>query len=197
MSVTISGVMSVTDTKCHDVNIYSLLGGIQDGRWKEPVCEIRAAAALGGKKAANALKQKLPAATFSGRFNERNDAGIDSHSGLICLDIDNLNGDVEAVREKLRRDKHVAHLFLSPTGTGLKVLVAVEPDASKHSERFKDAQFYFKDTYGIEIDPSGINPSRLCFVSYDPLMFSRPNAEIIPPRPPNIYYQLTKRYGVP
>jgi hypothetical protein len=40
-------------------------------------------------------------------------------------DIDNLNGDVEAVREKLRQDKHVAHLFLSPTGTGLKVLVAV------------------------------------------------------------------------
>jgi hypothetical protein len=34
-------------------------------------------------------------------------------------------------------------------------------------------------------------------VSYDPLMFSRPNAEIIPPRPPNVYHELAKQYGVP
>jgi BT4734-like, N-terminal domain len=86
-------------------------------------------------------------------------------------------------------------LFLSPTGTGLKVIVPIEADASKHEQRFKDAQHYFKDIYGLEIDGSCRNVSRLCYVSDDPLMFSRPNAEMIPPRPPNVYHELAKQYG--
>jgi hypothetical protein len=33
----------------------------------------------------------------------------------------------------------------------------------------------FLDLYGIKIDPTGKNPSRLCFVSYDPDMYINPN----------------------
>ena len=119
------------------------------------------------------------------------------HSGLLCVDLDNLNGNLDAIRKKLELDKHVFALFTSPTGAGLKVIVPIEADAVKHDESFKDAQHYFKDTYDIDVDQSCRNPSRLCYVSYDPEMFSRPNAEIIPQRPPNVYKELTRRFGDP
>jgi P4 family phage/plasmid primase-like protien len=194
---TVSGVKLVRDTVTHDVNIHSFLGGVKEGRWREPVQQIRQAFAAGGKKAANPLKEKLPAITISGRFRERNDAAIEMHSGLLCVDLDNLNGDLDAIRKKLELDRYVFAFFTSPTGAGLKVIVPIEADAVKHDESFKDAQHYFKDTYDIDVDQSCRNPSRLCYVSYDPEMFSRPNAEIIPQRPPNAYKELTRRFGAP
>jgi hypothetical protein len=84
---TVSGVKLVRDTITHDVNIHSFLGGVKEGRWREPVQQIRQAFAAGGKKAANPLKEKLPAITISGRFRERNDAAIEMHSGLLCVDL--------------------------------------------------------------------------------------------------------------
>jgi hypothetical protein len=194
---TVSGVKLVRDTITHDVNIHSFLGGVKEGRWREPVQQIRQAFVAGGKKAANPLKEKLPAITISGRFRERNDAAIEMHSGLLCVDLDNLNGDLDAIRKKLELDRYVFAFFTSPTGAGLKVIVPIEADAVKHDESFKDAQHYFKDTYDIDVDQSCRNPSRLCYVSYDPEMFSRPNAEIIPQRPPNAYKELTRALVLP
>jgi P4 family phage/plasmid primase-like protien len=194
----VSGVKSVRDTVTHDVNIHSFLGGVKEGRWREQVEQVRQAFAAGGKKAANPVKEKLlPAITPSGCFRERNDAAIEMHSGLLCVDLDHLNGDLDAIRAKLGLDKHVFAFFTSPTGVGLKVILPIEADAAKHDESFKDAQYYFKETYGIDVDTTCRNPSRLCYASYDPDMFSRPNAEIIPPRPPNLYHQLAKKYGIP
>jgi hypothetical protein len=202
---TISGVMSVRDTATHDVNIHTFLGGVKEGKWRGPVEEIRRVfaealargSAKEAKKAANPLKEKLAAITISGRFRERNDGAIEMHSGLLCIDLDNLNGDLDAIRKKLELDKHVFAFFTSPTGAGLKVIVPIEADAAKHDESFKDAQYYIKNAYDIDVDQSCRNPSRLCYASYDPEMFSRPNAEIIPPRPPNLYHQLAKKYGIP
>jgi VirE-like protein len=88
-------------------------------------------------------------------------------------------------------------MFTSPTGTGLKVIVPIAPDLTKHEEGFLDTQYYFKEVYGLDIDTSCRNPSRLCFPSYDPKLFSRPNAEIIPPRPPNFHPVLAKKHGQP
>ena len=160
---TVSGVKSVRDTVTHDVNIHSFLGGIKEGRWREQVQQVRQAFAAGGKKAANPLKEKLlPAITPSGRFRERNDGAIEMHSGLLCVDIDNLNGNSDAIREKLELDKHVLALFTSPTGAGLKVFVPIEADPVKHDESFMDAQYYLKSTHDIDVDQSCRNPSRLC-----------------------------------
>jgi hypothetical protein len=202
MSLTVSGVKCARDTATHDINIHTFLGGIKEGKWREQVEVIRQAfAAAGGgddgKKAVDPLKKKLPAVTISGRFRERNDDAIEAHSGMLCIDLDLLDGNLGSIRKKLQEDKHVFALFLSPTGAGLKVIVPIEPDAARHDESFLDAQYYVKDTYGIDVDQSCRNPSRLCYVSYDPEMFSRPNAETIPPRPPNLYHDLAKKYGIP
>jgi len=194
---TVAAVNTAYETKTHDVNIHSFLGGIKDGKWSEQIEEIRSAYARGGKKEANPLKERLPAVAISGRFRERNDKAIEAHSGLLCVDLDELNGNLDETRKALENDKHVFAFFISPTGSGLKVIVPIEPDAAKHEESFKDTQHYFKDQYGIDIDPTGRNLSRLCYVSYDPEMFSRPNAETIPPRPPNVYKELTSRFGDP
>ena len=138
------------------------------------------------QKGCQSTEGKIAAAiTISGCFRERNDDAIAMHSGLLFVDIDNLNGNPDTIRKKLELDRHVFALFTSPTGAGLKVFVPIEADPVKHDESFMDARSYFKDTYDIDVDQSCRNPSRLCYVSPDPEMFSRPNAEIIPPRPPN------------
>ena len=178
---TVSGVKCVREVNTHDVNIHAVLAGIKEGRWKDAVLAVRDAYAKGDKTAAAPLKNQLPGVLFSGRFSERNDGMIDSHSGILCVDIDSLNGDLSAVREKLGHDKHVLAVFTSPTGRGLKALVPIAADASKHTESFEDAQHYFENAYGLTIDPQCRNLSRICYVSFDPDMISKPNAEIIPP----------------
>jgi hypothetical protein len=56
---TVSGVKLVRDTITHDVNIHSFLGGVKEGRWREPVQQIRQAFVAGGKKAANSAEGKI------------------------------------------------------------------------------------------------------------------------------------------
>jgi hypothetical protein len=73
---TISGVSSVYQTETHDINIHTFVGAIKDGKWRPQIEEIRKVYAdvlavsgpVEAKKAANLLKEKLPAITVSGRF---------------------------------------------------------------------------------------------------------------------------------
>ncbi len=203
MTVTISKFEHAKATECRDVSFHSVLADIEAGKYRYEVSAVRkayngAGGGIDGKKAAKTLKEKLPAVTFSGRCaGGRKDTDIDSPSGLLCLDFDNLNGDLETVREKFSQDKHVLAAFTSPTGAGLKVVVPIEADVNKHSESFESAKHYFETTYNIPPDPSGKNPARLCFLSDDPQMFSRPSAEIIPPKPPEPYKELVRQFGEP
>jgi putative DNA primase/helicase len=86
----------------------------------------------------------------------------------------------------LSKDQHVLACWESPTGSGLKVLVRVPADASKHEQSFKDAEAYLKSTYGLVVDSTGKNLSRISYVSYDPNLFVRDSAEFIPAAPPEI-----------
>ena len=38
----------------------------------------------------SALKRKLPAFLFSGIFSKRDDSSLTQHSGIICIDLDNV-----------------------------------------------------------------------------------------------------------
>lgn len=113
------------------------------------------------------LKKKLPAVTISGAFEAgRKDGDISDHSGYIGVDIDNLGDSVQDVKDLLIPDPYVASKFTSAGGYGLCVLVKINP--KKHRESFEGLQQYFFSKYNIIIDPSGSNPSRLRYVSYDP-----------------------------
>ena len=69
------------------------------------------------KKERNKIKSTLPSITPSGCFSFRNLANQISHSGFICIDIDEVD-DVEWCRLKLQELEYAAIVGLSSSGKG-------------------------------------------------------------------------------
>jgi hypothetical protein len=123
------------------------------------------------------LKKALPAICFSGTFNKRTDASLLEHSGLICLDFDGYAKQKELLQDKetLSKNKYVFSVFISPSGNGLKVLVKVPADSENHTNYFNSLEKYFNSEY---FDKTSKNISRVCYESYDPLIFVNDNSSI-------------------
>ncbi|MCX7547766.1 VirE protein [Xanthomarina sp. F1114] len=110
--------------------------------------------------------------TFSGVFERRNDKYLLKHSNLITIDFDHLN-NIDKVRQQLLSDAYfdTEMLFVSPSGDGLKWIVRINLDEATHSEYFLAITNYIKQTYNIDVDASGKDISRACFLPYDPNAF--------------------------
>lgn len=108
-------------------------------------------------------------ATFCGQFKTRNDKDILQPSGLICLDFDHLH-DVEGLFQDLLTDEYFETelLFRSPSGHGLKWIIPIAENSLTHAEYFRSVANYIKQTYRVEIDKSGKDLSRACFLCHDP-----------------------------
>ncbi|MBN1180841.1 MAG: PriCT-2 domain-containing protein [Bacteroidales bacterium] len=125
------------------------------------------------------LKAKLPAVTISGTFKERSSANILSHSGLICLDFDlKDNPSVDnwyKVILDLRLIVNVAFAAKSVSGNGI---FAVIPLAfpSQHLDQFNALKSDFK-SFGLNIDSSCSDVSRLRGITSDPRAHYNPDAE--------------------
>lgn len=143
------------------------LGAIQSGKWQDQVLHIRT---IEDKKTREFEKEKLPSVTISGLFASRRDAQSESHSGFIGIDIDTLD-DVEDVKVRLSHDPYVYSIFTSVGGRGLCVIFKINP--KKHREDFFSISKYLFDKYELVVDSSGINESRIRYVSFDPNMFIR------------------------
>lgn len=111
---------------------------------------------------------KLPYVTFGGTFNERKDAGLIKESGLVCIDIDCLP-DVAATKQSLSKSQLPIMYFVSPTGTGLKVVFVCNKKYS-FKENYAAYSRYLIEKVGIaekHIDKSCSNISRACFLCHD------------------------------
>lgn len=156
--------------------------------WKNAVNRIREHMAAGDKQFAEAEKKKLPAILISGiikgpRKSAAEEGRLD-HSGLLQCDFDgkeNPGKTPEQIRKILESDKFVVALFISPSGNGVKAIVRISKDCSKHRSVFRAVKRHFEKK-GIVMDQSTSDPGRLCFVSYDPEAWIR-NAEVfeLPP----------------
>lgn len=113
--------------------------------------------------------------TFSGVFTSRNDKKIVQHSGLMAVDFDHLP-NLEEVRQSLLVDEYfdTQLLFVSPSGDGLKWIIPIDTSATPHGEYFAAVANYILQTYGIEVDKSGRDISRACFLPHDPNAFINP-----------------------
>jgi hypothetical protein len=151
------------------ITISDALSRISSGKSMSLVNEIRGTL---DKSKSQKLKANLPSVCFSGKFGaDRKDEQIIEHSGFIVLDFD----DVSDLREKqteIISKPFVYACWVSPSGNGLKALIKIA-DGSKHREHFQSLQEVFP-----EIDKSGINPSRVCYESYDPEIYINENAEV-------------------
>jgi hypothetical protein len=157
-------------------DVHKILDRIKDGTGdaKDLVKKIRLEKR---KPERNELKKLLPAICFSGTFNKRTDASIVEHSGLICLDFDGYQKQKELLQDKemLSKNKYVFSVFISPSGNGLKVLVKIPADPDNHTNYFNSLEKYFNSPY---FDTTSKNISRVCYESYDPLIYVNENSSI-------------------
>ena len=87
--------------------------------------------------------------TFSGVFPFRKDSAMESHSGLLCVDIDKV-ADVQAVLRTLLSDPcfETMLLFTSPSGNGLKWVIEIDTKRASHRQWLEAVSRYLKATYG-------------------------------------------------
>tara|TARA_R110000751_G_scaffold134837_4_gene237431 strand:+ start:7605 stop:10019 length:2415 start_codon:yes stop_codon:yes gene_type:complete len=172
-NVTIFKNIRETATPFHrEVSV--VLQRIKDGASKELVKGIRQEK---DKSARNELKKKLPAICFSGLFTKRNDNSITEHSGLICLDFDGYEKRKEllADKERLSKSKYVYSVFISPSGNGLKALIKIPQDVDNHVNYFNSLENHFDSPY---FDKTCKNVSRVCYESFDPLLYINETSSI-------------------
>lgn len=140
---------------------------IREGKSKDLVKSIRTEK---DKTTRNKMKQELPSICFSGRFNKRADNSLLEHSGLICLDFDGYPSKKEMIAEKdsLSKDRYVYSVFVSPSGDGLKVIVKIPKDIDNHINYFNSLEKHFNSQH---FDKTSKNVSRVCYESYDPMIY--------------------------
>lgn len=155
-------------------DIESILKRIKEGTSKDLVRQIRKEK---NKEVRQELKKNLPAICFSGKFNKRNDSSITEHSGFICLDFDGYKTkrDMMSEKEKLSKDRYVYSVFISPSGNGLKALIKVPKEPNNHKNYFISLDNYFKSDF---FDKTSKNISRVCYESYDPLIYVNENSSL-------------------
>ena len=153
-----------------------VIGEIAGDKWADRIKAVREAYAAGGKDAANKLKRALPGALFCGTFSQRNAKSLTERSGLICVDLDNLGASLDSYKDIITAEEHTLACFVSPTGTGLKVIFHFDSEVG-HNEVFASAKHHVMEKFGLEIDSACSDVSRLCFVSHDPDAFVAEDAK--------------------
>ena len=163
-----------TEKKAINRPLTEVLDEIRYGTHRQAVEAVRAAS----PDQRGELKKKLPAFAASGSSRAgRSGADLLNHSGLLQADIDKV-GPLKAImlKDKLAADPHVFAAFISPSGDGIKLLVRIPADASRHRASFHAAESYFKEKYQLTIDAACKDVMRLCFLSHDDELIVNPGA---------------------
>jgi len=113
--------------------------------------------------------------TFSGIFSQRNDKALIEHSGLLTIDFDHIS-NIESLKKRLLNDDYfdTELLFISPSGDGIKWIITIDLSKASHSDYFQAVANYIKHTYQIDIDKSGKDVSRACFIPHDEAVYINP-----------------------
>jgi hypothetical protein len=167
--------------------VKEILNGIQSGIYQEKIKWIQSA--LPDKIEYTRRKKTLLAVTFGCcvkyrglEINPQNPKSgpqnLISVTQLIVLDLDHLVDNFESIRKTLQSDPNIFACFKSPGGDGLKVIV-YSPDIQTkedHLRFYYAAERYFREAYGVKIDPACKDLARLCYVSDDPYLYLNENA---------------------
>ncbi|MDX8338767.1 DUF3987 domain-containing protein [Draconibacterium sp. IB214405] len=158
----------------NEVDLEDILKAIKNGQFKEEIEHLRS---IKDKEEYGELKKQLPHFTPSGTFDgRRKENSLSSYNSVIILDIDKLEGDELFVRDRAGMMENTYAAFLSPGGQGVKILVKVDTDSESHRYAFDQVASLYEEALGIEVDQSGKDISRACFVSYDPKLYINENA---------------------
>ena len=147
------------------------------GHYAEP--QTTALRALTDKEEAKRYKATyFDFCTFSGLFRKRNEKELLMHSGLMCIDFDHV-ANLDDLKRRLLANEYfdTELMFVSPSGDGLKWIVAVELQGWQHSRFFKAMSNCLESCGLPEVDRSGSDVARSCFLPHDPHAYINPKYE--------------------
>jgi hypothetical protein len=169
----ISFYKNAFESKSLVVKLGDILSMIKNGKYGVKIETMRMLYGLGEKDEYKRHKIQLPAVTFSGQYGERRKVQfLQDYSHIVVFDIDNLTiEECRLIIAKLKVDVNILSSWLSPSGSGIKILTVVECDQSSHKIFFQAIKNYLEKHYSIKVDKSGSDITRLCYLSYDPDLF--------------------------
>lgn len=166
------------------INPSDLLREIKTGKYADLVQQLRQLYFI-DREAYKKEKQKLPCFTPSGCFSGQSLQNLISPSDLLIVDYDGIPdlATLKKVRMELESDQYTYSCWLSPSGMGLKVLVQLEDDTDNtiHHEYYTAFKEYIQASLchaAQYLDLSGSDITRLCFVSYDPDLYTNENSSV-------------------
>jgi len=165
----------ITNTTPHKtVNLKQIYNAIKGDYYKDRTEKLRAISDV--QQARKFKAANFDYCTFSGTFTTRSDKALIKHSGLLCVDFDHLQS-VDMLRNQLLQDEYfdTQLLFVSPSGNGLKWIISIDVAGVAHVDYFISISNYIKATYKVEVDKSGCDTSRACFLPHDREAYINPN----------------------
>lgn len=164
----------VTNTVPHrEINLLQVYQLLQCNTFAECTNTLRS---IADKQEARKYKASVfDYVTFSGTFSKRNDKSLLRHSGLITVDFDHID-NIPELKARLLQDEYFETelLFVSPSGDGLKWVIPIDLTKAKQQDFFKAVANYIRHTYQLEVDHSGKDVSRACFLPQDAAPFINP-----------------------
>lgn len=167
-----------------DTTIESILLDIKSHKHKIQVENLRTQLRKGNKDYYDSNKKRLPAVTFSATFKiNRSGENLQTYNPLIVIDIDKLDeSQLQKTFDQLKDDDYVISFWRSPSNNGFKGLICIDYQLESreididilHKSAFAKLSIYFLNKYNIELDKSGNDITRLCFLSYDEDLILKP-----------------------
>lgn len=154
--------------------VFKVLESIKEGEYKHTISKIRTEL---DKKERNKIKSTLENVTFAGTFSTRGNANLKQHSGLACLDFDDVE-DLEELRESINSDEYTMSSFVSPSGNGLKVLVKTPlvDNNDDYQDYYVELIKYFSKYHALDNGTKDI--ARATYLSYDRDLYINPESEV-------------------
>lgn len=148
---------------------------IKSDIYKERTLKLRS---IGDPEVASQFKKtQFDSVTFSGVFSKRSNAALVNHSGLLTLDFDHVE-NLHLVKKTLFNDMDINlmidMMFDSPSGHGFKCIISIDVWKYTHQQWFETLASYFKKSYNLEVDKSGKDVARACFLPHDPNVWIHP-----------------------
>jgi hypothetical protein len=165
-----------------DYSLQQILLSIQSGQYQAQIQELRQYLAAGNVEAFDKAKKALPAFTPSATFQGgRKEVHLRHYSGMVVLDIDKLGEEkAEHVKQAACNLPYTYAAFISPSGRGVKLLVQVSSSVDAHKQAFAQVKAYYEQQLHLQIDASGSDVTRLCFLSWDKELYLAPDAVPFP-----------------
>jgi hypothetical protein len=166
----------VWDKELKQIQIIDFLNQIRNENQKKKITQLREYL-KNNKRKYDDEKTLLPSVTFSGLFNDRRTIETMQEYNTLCvIDIDHVSEiNIQELLKKFYFDPYIISYWLSPSGKGIKGLVKFKyltcPDKLNYTDYHRYAftllKKYMQNQYNTEIDKSGSDITRLCFISSD------------------------------